>query len=164
MPSIVTSEPCVICVKNFAIMHSHHTTPRCRGGEESPQVILCPNDHNVLHAHALYLVSRLRNPNAKRNTKTFWPTHDQEMRAMPLVELIVKSFLDPQAQNVERTHLVSAELETEDFLNFKLLAQDLGCSQENALKYCIKMVIKMKGISDDRKQKSKSAMWFLPKS
>ena len=164
MPSITTSEPCIICNRNFAIMHSHHSVPRCRGGEDSPQVILCPNDHNALHAHALHIVARMRNPQVVREEKIFWQTHEQERRAMPLVELIVRAFWSPQDQEAERDHLVSTQLETEDFRMFKLLAKDLGCSQSDALKYCIKMVIKSKGYTDGQQQKSMSPMWFLPKS
>lgn len=161
MPAVATSQPCAVCGGVYPIQHSHHTTPRCRGGEDSPQVILCANHHNVLHAHALYIVSCMRNPKRKRSNKTFWENTECEHNAQPLLQLLVNAFLTPIDKDVDLPHLVSTELKTEEFHQFKVLAKDLGCSQSDAVRYCILQVLKNKGFSSEKVQ---PALWFLPKS
>ena len=158
MPEIVTQEPCTICQQSFSIMHSHHTIPQARGGVDSLQIILCGNCHNILHANAVYVVSRLRNP--KRPAQEFWPTDADRRRAEPWLQILVKALIVPNEEAAAITeHPVGTKLSAEDFRLFKLLAQDLGCSQENAVAYCIKHTLKQRGFTNE---KTKPELWFLP--
>lgn len=158
MPSVVTREPCTICTVHESVMHSHHTIPRSRGGEHSRQIILCSSCHNILHANALYIVSRLRNP--KRPPKEFWKTEAERINAQPWLQILVNALVNPAVGSASQTeHLVGCSLDTEHFQMFKLLANDLGCSQENAVEYCIKYVLTKRGL---KSEKTKPDLWFLP--
>ena len=159
MPSIVTLECCVICGKNFTPMHSHHTVPQCRGGKDSKQVILCSNHHNCLHAHALHVVSRLRNPNAKKKGRTFWENSEYEERAAPLVQLLVQSFL--QEKSEDQTHLVSFQIDSAHKRLLVQLARDLGCSIEKAALYATLQTLQ-KRYAHEYETESRNALWFLP--
>lgn len=155
MPTVVTQQSCVICMRNEPIMHSHHTIPCCRGGNDSLQVILCPNDHNTIHAQALHVVSQIRNPTKEKRKKKFWRTVEHEKRALPLVQLIVIAFLEENTQGV---HTLKVSLPTPEFREFKLLAKDLNRSQEQTVLFCIQFTLKNRGI------KNESSLWFMPKS
>lgn len=161
MPTIQTLECCVICNEHESVMHSHHTVPQCRGGKDSLQIILCSSCHNILHANALYLVSCIRNPKRERRAEGFWPTAEQEENAKRWVETLVQAFLTdvPNADTLE--HLVSTNLSGKDWQLFKILARDLGTSQEKALEYCIKFTLAKKGIKNEQ---TRPDMWFLPVS
>lgn len=156
------NSPCVICCKLEAVMHSHHTVPRSRGGEESLQISLCPTCHNSLHAHALFLVSQI-NKNKIRKPKQFWVTAEHEARAQQFLEILVRAILSPVLASADRQHLLSASVGTSTFENVKLLQMDLGMSSmEKTLAYCINFVLHSKGLSNvSRKSKKESSMWFM---
>lgn len=157
MPSIVSDKPCTICLVQEPVMHSHHTVPQARGGKDSLQIILCSSCHNALHANAVYVVSKIRNP--KRPNKVFW-TPTEEVRARPWLEILVQALLSPVANPESVEHLVSTKLDRETFQLFKLLASELG-SQDRALKYCIQYTLSKKGIKNEQ---TKPELWFLPSS
>lgn len=162
MPAVASSEPCVICEVREPVMHSHHTIPQSRGGKDSRQIILCSSCHNILHAHAQFLVSRIRNPSHKREPVVFWPDPVHDSRAQPWVEVLVKAFLTDVPNPDTLEHLVSAKIDGKTWHSFKLLAADLGTSQEAALVFCIKNTLATKGITHHEQQKAR--LWFLPPS
>lgn len=157
MPQVRGETPCVICDTLESVMNSHHTVPRCRGGEDSLQIILCPSCHDVLHANALHVLARIRNP--KLPVKAFWKNVKEEENAQRWLQILVSAFLQPIVGDIK--HLVSCSLETEDFRLFKELAGQLGCSQEHAVEYCIKLTLAHKGI---QREKAMPELWFVPVS
>lgn len=161
MPTVTTLEPCTICDISESVMHSHHTVPQCRGGKESLQIILCSSCHNILHANALYVVSCIKNPKRKRRTLGFWSSPEEEARARPWIEVLVKAFLTDVPNSDSLEHPVSALLSHKDWQLFKILAKDLGTSQEKALEYCIKFTLAKKGIKHEQ---TSTELWFLPVS
>lgn len=163
MGVITTHDPCTICFRKEAIMHSHHTVPRARGGDDSQQIILCPTDHNALHANAVYLISKIRRPNVKRPSKFFWRSPEDEDRAQPYLEILVRALLAPIPRGVTRQHLLSTSVDTPVFEDMKMLQADLGLSSmESTLAYCIAQTLKIKGINNvERKSNASSAEWFL---
>lgn len=161
MPTVVTKDPCTICGIIESVMHSHHTVPQARGGKDSLQIILCSSCHNILHANALYVVSCIRNPKRTRRTSSFWGSPEEEQNAKRWVEVLVTAFLTDVPNTDSLEHLVSTNLSSKDWNLFKILAKDLGTSQEKALEYCIKYTLNKKGIKHET---TKPELWFLPVS
>ena len=158
MPSIVSNEPCTICGVLESVMHSHHSVPQSRGGKDSQQIILCSSCHNILHSQAAYLISCVRNPKRERKMQSFWATPEQEQRASHWVGLQVQAFLTDVSNPDALEHLVSTNLSGKDWQSFKILAKDLGTSQEKALEYCIKFTLAKKGIKHEQ---ANPELWFL---
>jgi hypothetical protein len=149
---------CTICLCKPSVIHMHHTIPRSRGGENSLQIPLCGSCHNILHANALYVVSRLKNP--KRAAETFWNSEALRERADRWLKILVEALVTPNEERASITeHLIGTKLSAEDFRLFKILARDLGCSQENAVAYCVKYVLQKRGFKNE---KTKPELWFLP--
>jgi hypothetical protein len=142
-------------------MHSHHTIPRSRGGDDSLQIILCSSCHNLLHANAVHVMARIRNPQ-KNPPKRFWATPDQASRADRWLKTLVAALSLPVDNPDSVGHLVGAKLNGSDFQLFKILAKNLGCSQEKAVEYCIRYTLTSQGIKND--QQTKNELWFLPSS
>lgn len=117
----------------------------------------------MVHAHALHIVSLIRNPSKDKIRKTFWTDAGQEARAKPLVQLIVKAFMD-RPEDLESEHILTCKVDTETWRLFKILANDLGCSQEKALHFCIEQTLLTKGVKRDKEAMRKSELWFLPVS
>lgn len=157
---------CTICLDGNAIMHWHHTIPRSRGGDASLQIPLCPDCHNTLHAYALAVVSRLRSTKAKKKPlRRFWKTTEQEERASPYLEILVKALMSPPIG--DRQHLLSISVPTQLFEEFKLLQLELGMSsQEATLVYCLEYMLQSKGLKNAVLTQSTSCvaddLWFLP--
>ena len=122
MSVLITDDPCEICLSNYSIMHSHHTIPRSRGGENSKQIILCPTCHNLLHSWAYHLVSK--NPNG---TKQFFVNFEQIERAQPYLKILVESLLKPVPEGVQ--HPIQLRISDEDYNLFKMLCSDMNKSQ-----------------------------------
>lgn len=143
-------------------MHSHHTVPRSRGGDDSLQIILCPTDHNALHANALALISRIRNPKRKLDQKQFWRIPDDEDRAQPYLQILVRALLAPTPEGVTRKHLLSTSVDTPVFESMKMLQTDLGLSSmEKTINYCIESTLAQRGIGNEqRKNNASSSNWF----
>lgn len=164
MGAITTNDPCTVCFRKEAIMHSHHTIPRSRGGDDSLQIILCPTDHNSLHANAVFLISKIKNPAKKREAKQFWRTADDEERALPYLQILVQALLAPIPEGVTRQHLLSTSVETPTFESLKMLQTELGLSSmQKALDYCIALTLAQKGINNENRKASnaKQNEWFL---
>ena len=159
MGAIVTHEPCLVCEVHEPIMHSHHTTPQCRGGVNSPQVILCPTCHNLIHAQALHLVSCIR-----KNTtpvKRFWRSAGLEDRAAGLVQTIVRAFLEPLPTDVQVDIPLTLTVDAQLQAALQLLHLHLGLSSmEKTIRYCVTSMLERKGIKNDKQ----APMWFLPGS
>lgn len=155
---------CRICAESQSVMHEHHTIPRSRGGDNSPLITLCSDCHNTLHANALAVVRRIRNP-ASKPLRSYWPTLQQEDTASPYLQILVKALLSPPVG--DRQHLLSSSVPTSLFEEFKLLQTDLGLSsQEKTLEYCINYTLQHKGIKNvlSKDCKGQPDMWFLPVS
>lgn len=151
------SAQCTICLKHLPVPHMHHTVPRSRGGENSLQIPLCGDCHTVLHANAVYVVSKMRNP--KRQAQTFWPTEAVRERAEPWLKILVEALATPDEEAAAVTEYpIGAKLSLEEFRLFKLLAKDLGCSQEQAVLYCVKYMLQIRGFTNE---KTKPDLWFL---
>lgn len=138
-------------------MHSHHTIPQSRGGVNSQQIILCSGCHNILHANAVHLVAKIKNP--KKENRSFWNSAEDERRAKPWLQILVRALLTPQPESSKLAeHLVSVKLDRETFQLFKILANEMG-SQDKALEYCIKFTLSKKGLKSDQ---TNPQLWFLP--
>src|ERR1019366_10610744 len=103
------SERCLICLVSDAVMHSHHTVPRSRGGDNSKQITLCAGCHNCLHANALAIIRRIKG-GSKKPVKQFWKEAEQETRANPWLEILVRAMMSPPV--CEREHLLSISVAT----------------------------------------------------
>lgn len=154
--------PCLVCDAHEVIMHSHHTIPRSRGGDDSLQIPLCPTCHNALHANALAVVARI-NSGKKRARALYWRTPEEELRAKPYLEILVSALLAPLPAGVVREHLLSASVSSEDFSALKTLQKDLGMSSvEKTLMYCINYTLAQRGIRNEKSTtKGKDHLWFL---
>lgn len=156
-----TDRPCTICLKREAIMHSHHTVPQSRGGKDSRQIILCPTCHNSLHAHAVFMIAQIRR-NKIRRPKRFWNCPEDEQRSQPFLEILVSALITPLPEGFERDHLVTVTVKTSTFEDLKMLQLDTGkSSMEKTLAYCIAFTLQSKGITNVRKSKEESQLWFL---
>lgn len=161
MGAVQTNDPCTICLRKEAIMHSHHTVPQARGGKDSLQIILCPTCHNSLHANGVYLIAQIRG-NKIRKPKAFWKTPEDEARARPYLEILVRALIAPLPEGFQRDHLVSTSVKTSMFEDMKMLQLDLGLSSmEKTIDYCIKFTLHSKGITNVRQGKQSSSEWFL---
>lgn len=160
-----TRDPCTICFAQESIMHSHHTIPRSRGGDDSLQIILCPTCHNGLHAAAVDLISRINTSRRKKPkpAKQFWKDGEAIERAQPYLQILVQALLAPIPEGVTRQHLLSTSVETPIFEGMKMLQTDLGLpSMEKTLDYCIALALKHRGITnDDRKNNALADQWFI---
>jgi hypothetical protein len=107
----------------------------------------------------MYLVSCINNPKRIRRTTSFWSTPEEEARATRWVEVLVQAFLTDVPNSDSLEHLVSTTLSNQDWHLFKILAKDLGTSQDKALEYCIKFTLAKKGIKNEQ---TKPELWFLP--
>ena len=156
-----TDRPCTICLRHEIVMHSHHTVPQSRGGKDSLQIILCPTCHNALHAHGVFLVAQIRR-NKIRAPKRFWKNAEDEQRAAPYIEILVRALITPLPEGFERDHIVTTTVKTSMFEDIKMLQLDLGKSSlEKTLDYCIKYTLHSKGISNVGQSKKESQLWFL---
>ncbi len=85
------SGSCTICTKHFELLHWHHTIPRSLGGENSLQIPLCAQCHNLLHAHGVAIVAARRS--GKGVKRKFWKNTTEEINAAPYLEILVKALL-----------------------------------------------------------------------
>jgi hypothetical protein len=156
-----TDKPCTICLRSEIVMHSHHTVPQSRGGKDSKQIILCPTCHNSLHAQGVFMVAQIRR-NKIRAPKRFWRSPEDEMRAAPYLEILVRALITPLPEGFERDHIVTTTVKTSMFEDIKMLQLDLGKSSlEKTLDYCIKFTLHSKGITNVGQSKKESQLWFL---
>lgn len=148
---------CTICVQSGPL-ESHHTIPRSRGGEHSLQIMLCSNCHRNLHFNALAIVSQINNPRKNRNNKRYWRNEVEELRAEPFLKILVTALVRPIPEELEREHLLSINVSSTLFEQFKLLQLDTGLSsQEKVLNYCIRQALIIRGIENVYQQNNTSA-------
>ena len=153
MPKVENNkEACKICGNVEPIAHEHHTIPQARGGKNSLTVLLCATCHNILHAHALHIISNIRNP--KKSNKVFWKTKELEERARPLIQLLVQSFLEPETDSNGR-YIITVETSVSIRNLLKQLKSDIeGCNSiASVVLYCIHKVATERGFSNATKQK-----------
>lgn len=161
MGACQSDKPCKICLHHEAIMHSHHTVPQSRGGKDSLQIILCPTCHNSLHAHGVFMVAQIRR-NKIRAPKRFWKSPEDEQRAAPYIEILVRALITPLPDGFERDHLVTTTVKTSKFEDLKMLQLDLGkSSMEKTLAYCIAFTLQSKGITNVGQSTKESQLWFV---
>lgn len=152
------STRCTICHGRTAI-DMHHTVPRSRGGEDSLQIPLCSVCHKSLHFHALALCARIRS--GKPITKVYWKSAEEQERAEPYLEILVKALLSPIPEGVERKHLISCVVDTDAFEYLKLLQLDIGAnSQEATILYCLNLALEHRGLKHV-KDRDKANLWFM---
>lgn len=159
MPVSNSKEPCTICTKLEPIMHSHHTVPRSRGGENSLQIQLCPTCHNLLHANALSIVAQIRR-NGKGPGKTFFKPEEND-RAQPYLRILVEALVRPLTE--ERQHTLTTTVPTSLFEELKILQQEMGLSSmEKTLALCMQYTISNLGVRHEEKKTNRGdSMWFL---
>lgn len=160
-PALVDLDPhqCTICLIRTSAMHWHHTVPRSRGGEDSLQIPLCGDCHTVLHSHALAMASAIRRGKRIKNP-TRWLKPEDEERAKPFLEVLVRSLLMPIPEGFDRTHLVQTSVPTATYEALHALKLDQGLgSLERTLVYCIERSI---DLGSSHVHQTKTGLWFLP--
>lgn len=162
-----TGATCTICQLFFQIWHSHHTIPRSRGGEDSQQIPLCASCHNTLHANGVAVVARIKG--SKKPVGSFWATPEQERRAKPYLEILVKALLLPVVEGYEAQHPLHFSVDTEFYEQIKLLQQDLGATSiRNTIVHSIQRTLYERGLGNvaagNREARKSSELWFMRKS
>jgi hypothetical protein len=144
--------PCAICGVLDSVMNSHHTVPQSCGGQDSLQVSLCATHHDVLHAHALAILSAAKNN--KKLKKQFWKTEREETNAAPLLTVLIRA-LEANRSGLlsNQRNLVSTDITSEQKMWLKSLAKDLRLNQTDALKFCLIYTLSSKGILSDEQYK-----------
>ncbi len=161
------SELCTICQHTAIPVEWHHTVPRSRGGENSLQIPLCSNCHRNLHFNALHLVSKINHPRVVRKNRRFWETVEDEDRAQTYLQTLVQALILPIPEELDRKHLLSINVTSEMFDQFKLLQMDLGLtSQDKTLEYCIKQALILRGLENVTTTKNVTTQvetrpWFM---
>lgn len=163
MASLADGKACLICGERHALMNSHHTIPRSRGGENSLQIPLCCTDHDLLHANALAIVAKLKG--SKKAIKNFWSTPDKRERAKPWLEILVKALLQPVDPSYEAQHPIHLKVDTPFLEMMKLLQQDLGASSmEKTIRFALETSIAQRGLGNVIKNaavKQRAKLWFM---
>jgi hypothetical protein len=149
---------CTICGSHDAI-HWHHTIPRSRGGELSKQIPLCASCHNTLHHHALYLKSKINNKKPLKSAKVFWSNPEHERIASPYLNILVQALCTPIPSSVARTHVLSVEVDTETFENFKLAQLQLNVTQAQLMLQSINSYIQQ--VVGEVNNDNNNKMWFM---
>jgi hypothetical protein len=148
------SDRCTIC-DTSTIVEWHHTVPRSRGGENSLQIPLCSVCHRALHFSALAIKSKIQS--GRPIKKVYWKSADEQKRAEPYLQILVRALLMPIPEGMTRNHLISVSVDTETFELFKLLQLDLGISsQEETIIYCLRSAIEQRGLNNGKRHK----LWF----
>lgn len=161
-----SSGPCTICEQYFVVRHWHHTIPRSRGGEDSLQIPLCASCHNTLHANGVAIVARIKG--SKKPVQSFWPDVEQERRAKPYLEILVKALLLPIVEGYEAQHPLHLSVDTPFYEMVKLLQQDLGApSIQKTIVHCIQRTLSERGLGNvakgNREVSQSSELWFMRK-
>lgn len=156
---------CTICTEFFSVLHWHHTVPQSRGGKDSLQIPLCGNCHTVLHANAVAVQASLRRGSKKKTVRQFWPNAEQEERAAPYLEILVKALMLPIAEGYTGQHPIQLTVDTETYELIKLLQSDLGVSSiVKTIVHSIKYTLSERGLGNvatSRKAGQESKLWFM---
>lgn len=157
-----TGAACTICTTWQVVPHYHHTVPRSRGGENSLQIPLCGGCHTTLHAHALWIVAKVRN--SKLPSKQFWASDEVENRAKKWLQILVSALSLPIAPGYVAQHPLNLSVNTEFLERIRLLQQDLGVSSmEKTIRYALEKLITERGLANvsTSTQKPRSDLWFM---
>lgn len=147
---------CTICTEYFTLLHWHHTVPRSLGGENSLQIPLCSDCHNVLHANADAVVAKIRN--GKSIKRRFWKTPENAERAERWLGILVNAILSPPVAMEDKGYKTTVEVPQELHKGLNMLKQDLpGVNnlQETVL-YCIAETLKSRGLINVREESNPS--------
>jgi hypothetical protein len=91
---------CTICEKWFPLLHWHHTIPQSMGGKNSLQIPLCAQCHNLLHAHALAVVAKVKKTRAgldPKKQRQYWANQTMEHNAGPYLKILVEATLNDES-------------------------------------------------------------------
>src|SRR5690606_12418127 len=153
------SGDCTICEKYFSLLHWHHTIPQALGGEDSKQIPLCAQCHNLLHANAEAIVAKLRSGRAVN--RTYWANSTEENNAAPWLEILVNAILS--GTNVAgKKYVMSFGAPTALHHALQLFKMDSGLkSLEKAIILALSEHLRAKGFikndhSEEHKRQSKS--------
>lgn len=137
---------CTICVEYFSLLHWHHTVPQALGGEDSLQIPLCSDCHNVLHANAEAVVAKIRS--GKPIVRRFWKKPEDAERAKPYLGILVNAILDPPIDASEKGYKLQVPVPGDMHGALKILKQDLQgvTSLQGAVLYCIAETLKSRGL------------------
>lgn len=136
---------CTICTQYFSLLHYHHTVPRALGGEDSLQIPLCAQCHNVLHAEAEAIVAKKRT--GKEISRTYWTSPLHADNARPFLEILVNAMLNADLAPIEnKLWIIQARAPDALRRAMQLYKLDSGLpSMEKALLLCLAETLKKKG-------------------
>ncbi len=157
---------CTICTEYFSVLHWHHTVPQSRGGKDSLQIPLCSSCHTILHANAVALQARLKG--SKKVVRRFWVDAEQERRAAPYLEILVKALMLPIAEGYTAQHPIHLSVDTNFYELIKLLQSDLGVSSiQKTIHMSIQHTLSERGLGNvarSREAGESSKLWFMRRS
>ena len=156
---------CSICTNYFSLLHWHHTVPQALGGEDSLQIPLCSDCHNVLHANGDALVAKVRS--GKPITKNYWHRPGDRQRALPYLDVLVRSMLDPPINPEDKEYKTQLGVPANLHTGLKLLKAELQGinSLPNTILYCIAFTLKARGLyHDGNKNKDKTGSASIKKN
>ena len=130
------------------------------------QIPLCSSCHNILHANGVALVARIKG--SKNRVRKFWPTPEQEVRAKPYLEILVKALLLPVADGYKAKHPIQLSVDTVGYELLKMLQADIGASSiQKTINYAIYRTLEERGLRDvataaaGSKERKKPDLWFM---
>lgn len=140
---------CTICTKFFTLLHWHHTVPQALGGEDSLQIPLCSDCHNVLHAHASAYVAKITNGTSI--TRTYWTDENDARRSGPYLEILITSILYPPLDPEDKEYKMQVPVPKDFHSALKILKKELNgvTTLPKAILYCIAFTLKHRGIIHD---------------
>lgn len=159
---------CTICTSHFSLLHWHHTVPRALGGEDSLQIPLCSDCHNVLHANADAIVAKIRS--GRSITRMFWRTPENAERAQPYLGILVNAILDPPIDSADKGYKLHVEVPGIMHGALKVLKQDLEgvTNLQETILYCIAETLKSRGLinvqHEEKHRKESSGFPKKPKT
>ncbi len=139
---------CSICTEYFSLLHWHHTVPQALGGQDSLQIPLCSDCHNVLHAHAEAVVAKVRTGRPIR--RRYWSSPENAERAQPYLSILVDAILNPPVEGDDKGYKLHVEVPGQMHKALKLLKQDLDgvTNLQDTVLYCIAETLKARGLID----------------
>jgi hypothetical protein len=157
------SGECSICTEYFSLLHWHHTVPQAIGGENSLQIPLCSDCHNVLHANADAIVAKIRS--GKPITRRFWKKPENAERAGPYLGILVNAILDPPLSGEDKGYKLQVAVPGNWHSALKILKQDLEgvTSLSDTILYCIAETLGNRGLINDNQEKHRVEDNRVPK-
>ena len=135
---------CCICQRRTFAIHHHHTVPRSCNGENSLQIPLCGQCHTTLHAQGSYVIAKLRRHVVE--SKQFWNTFEEEVRAKPYLDILVTAIMTYSGH--DRQHVITIKVPSKIYALLKRLKLDLNCSSLlDTVLSCIVYTAKSRGLN-----------------